>query len=63
MAESSAQIRMPVYRQKKEDYKFKFLDWDDPEKDYTNFLQSLKTDYSDSTFEYLYDREYFFDTL
>ena len=63
LGDNAAQIRMPLYRQKVESYKYRFLDFDDPQKNYARFLQDIREEYNDSTFEYVYDEEYFFDSL
>ena len=63
LRDGAAQIRMPIYRQQKEDYAYSFFSYDDPEKDYARFLRDIKEEYKDETFQYVYDEEYFFSTL
>ena len=44
---NASQIRMPVGRQRKEAYKYKFIEFDDPNKDYNRFLRDIREEYKD----------------
>ena len=54
---------MPLGKIKKERYLYRFLDIDNSEIDYYNFLQDVNKQLKDSIFDYAYDAEYFFNTI
>ena len=55
---------MPKVRFKNERYPYRFLEIDDSEINYYNFLQDIKKQFkNDSAFDYKYDEDYFFNTV
>ena len=45
LRDNASMIRMPIYRQGRENYAYGFLEIDNPEIDYFNFLQDVKQEF------------------